>query len=82
MANINIRVDDALKRDAETVFENLGISLSAATTMFLRQVVRHNGIPFELKADPFYSVQNQSRLQQAKARMEQSGGTVHELIED
>lgn len=81
MANLNIRVDDTLKKQAETVFTDLGISLSAATTMFLKQVVRCNGIPFELRADPFYSVENQSRLLAAKERMEKTGGTVHELIE-
>lgn len=81
MANLNIRVDDTLKKQAEMVFTDLGISLSAAITMFLKQVVRHNGIPFELRTDPFYSAENQSRLLTAKERVEQNGGTVHELIE-
>lgn len=82
MANLNIRVDDTLKRQAETVLSDLGISLSTATTIFLKQVVRHNGIPFELRADPFYSAENQARLMIAKERMERSGGAVHDLIED
>ncbi len=82
MANLNIRVDDSLKKQAEMVFSELGISMSAATTMFLKQVVRCNGIPFELRADPFYSVVNQERLLAAKERMEKTGGTVHDLIED
>lgn len=81
MANLNIRVDDTLKKQAEAVFSDLGISLSAATTMFLKQVVRYNGIPFELRADPFYSAENQRRLLAAKERMEKTGGAVHELIE-
>ncbi|MBQ7233118.1 MAG: type II toxin-antitoxin system RelB/DinJ family antitoxin [Bacillales bacterium] len=80
MANLNIRIDDTLKKQVEMVCSELGISLSAATIMFFKQVVRHNGIPFELRADPFYSVENQSRLLVAKERMEQTGGTVHELI--
>lgn len=49
--------------------------------MFLKQVVRYNGIPFELRVDPFYSAENQARLLKAKERMEQTGGKVHELIE-
>ena len=81
MANLNIRVDDTLKNQAEAVFSELGLSLSAATTVFLKQVVRCNGIPFELRADPFYSAQNQKRLLTAKERMENGGGTVHELAE-
>lgn len=80
MANLNIRVDDTLKKQAETIFSDIGISLSAATTIFLKQVVRCNGIPFELKADPFYSAENQSRLIASKVRMEKEGGTVHDLI--
>lgn len=81
MANLNIRVDDILKQQAELIFSDLGISLSAATTMFLKQVVRYNGIPFELRANPFYSAENQNRLLISKERMKKNGGTIHELIE-
>lgn len=81
MANLNIRVDDTLKQQAELIFSDIGISLSAATTIFLKQVVRCNGIPFELRAGPFYSAENQARLLTSKKRMEQTGGTIHELIE-
>ena len=81
MANLNIRVDDTLKKQAEAIFSELGINLSVATNIFLKQVVRYNGIPFELRIDPFYSAQNQARLLAAKERMERTGGTVHDLIE-
>jgi DNA-damage-inducible protein J len=64
MANINIRIDDGLKKQAESIFSDLGLSISAATTVFYKQVVRYGGIPFELRAgDPFYSAENQARLQ-------------------
>lgn len=81
MASVNITVDDDLKKQAEIIFSELGINLTTATTIFLKQVVRYNGIPFELRVDPFYSEENQTRLLAAKERMEQTGGTVHELIE-
>lgn len=77
----NISVDDNLTKQAETIFSELGISLSTATTIFFKQVVRCNGIPFELRIDPFYSPENQERLLVAKERMEQTGGTVHDLLE-
>jgi DNA-damage-inducible protein J len=65
MANINIRLEDSLKENVENIFSELGLSLSAATTMFYRQVVRYGGIPFELRVrDPFYSAENEKRLQQ------------------
>lgn len=82
MASLNIRIDDTLKKQAETIFSDLGITMSAATTMFLKQVVRCNGIPFELRADPFYSSENQKRLLTAIQRMETDGGKVHDLIEE
>jgi DNA-damage-inducible protein J len=81
MANLNIRIDNTLKLQAEEILDNIGMSLSTATTIFLKQVVRYNGIPFELRADPFYSDENKTRLVKAMKRMEQTGGTVHELIE-
>lgn len=81
MTNLNIQVDDTLKQQAELIFSDLGLNFSTATTIFLKQVVRHNGIPFELRADPFYSAENQLRLLAAKDRMDKTGGTVHELIE-
>lgn len=77
----NISVDDNLTKQAETIFAELGISLSTATTIFFKQVVRCNGIPFELRIDPFYSPENQERLLVAKERMEQTGGTAHDLLE-
>jgi len=49
MANVNIRVDDAVKQQAETIFSELGLSMSAATSIFYRQVIRTGEIPFELK---------------------------------
>ena len=63
MANVNIRVDDKLKHEAENIFSALGLSMSAATNVFYKQVVRYGGIPFELRIDPFYSVENQAHLE-------------------
>lgn len=80
MANLNIRVDDALKSQAELVLSDLGLTMTAAVNVFLKQAIRCNSIPFALQADPFYSAENQRRLLIAKQRMEQKGGTVHELI--
>ena len=64
MANVNIRVDDVLKKEAEEIFSALGLSMSTATNVFFKQVVRYGGIPFELR-DPFYSFENQSRLRKS-----------------
>ena len=82
MANLNIRVDDDLKRQAEMIFSDIGLSLSAATTIFLKQVVRCNGIPFELRADPFWSESNMAHLKRGVEALNAGQGVEHELIED
>ena len=82
MANLNIRVDDTLKKQTEEILESIGMSLSTATTIFYKQVCRYKGIPFELLVDPFYSPENQTRLRAAMRRMDETDGTIHELLED
>lgn len=47
--NINVRVDSALKQEAEALFNDLGLNMSSAITMFLRSAINHDGIPFEVK---------------------------------
>lgn len=49
--NLNIRIDSDLKKQAEQIFNELGLNMSTALTVFLRQTVRSNGIPFDLQLD-------------------------------
>jgi len=51
-ANIYTRVDPIVKEQAEEILEELGIPMSNAIGMFLRQIVIHNGIPFDMKLPP------------------------------
>lgn len=48
-SNIFARVEPEIKEQAELVLEQLGIPMSNAIGLFLRQVVLQRGIPFELK---------------------------------
>ena len=47
--NLNIRTDKDVKIAAEKIFEELGLNMTTAVNIFLRQTIRENGIPFELK---------------------------------
>lgn len=49
--NLNIRVDEDLKRRAEAIFSELGLNMSTAMNIFLRYSVRYGGIPFELRIE-------------------------------
>ena len=46
---INIRVDSDVKNSAKEIFAELGMDLTTAVNIFLRQSIRDHGIPFELK---------------------------------
>jgi DNA-damage-inducible protein J len=48
-AYINARVNKKVKADAQKVFREVGVNTSDAVDMFLRQVVMHQGIPFEVR---------------------------------
>lgn len=48
-ANVYTRVDPDTKEQAEAVLTQLGISMSNAIGMFLKQVVLQRGIPFDMK---------------------------------
>ena len=50
-SNINIRIDDKLKKEAEKLFNNLGINMSSAINVFLKQSVREHKIPFEIRQE-------------------------------
>ena len=43
--NITLRVDEDLKRQADTLFAELGLSMTTAFNIFLRQSVREQQIP-------------------------------------
>ena len=49
MATINIRLDDNLKEQSEKIFEEIGLGMTAALTIYLKAVVRNKGIPFPLE---------------------------------
>ena len=48
-ANVFARVEPEIKEQAESVLDQLGIPMSNAVSMFLRQIVLQKGIPFEMK---------------------------------
>ena len=83
MAQVNIRMDDSLKEKADRLFEELGLNMTTAVNMFVRQVIRQGGIPFEIttKIDPFYSARNLKVLMQSIKEADEGKLTEHDLIE-
>ena len=48
ITNINIRVDSDVKSEAQEVFTSLGLDMTTAINIFLRQAIQRRGIPFAL----------------------------------
>lgn len=48
---VTIRLDSDTKAEAEELFADLGMSMSGAITIFLKQCVRQGGIPFEIQRE-------------------------------
>ncbi|MCI6067674.1 MAG: type II toxin-antitoxin system RelB/DinJ family antitoxin [Galactobacillus timonensis] len=83
-ANINIRMDEDLKKQFEAFCSDIGMSMTTAFCVFAKTAVRERRIPFEISAanDPFYSPNNMKRLKKSIAEMEKTGGTIHEVNPD
>ncbi len=84
MAQVNVRIDDNVKKDAEDVLDEIGMPMTTAVIIFLKTVARERRIPFEITADSFYSESNMRYLDQ---KMESyRNGTLkvseHQLKED
>ena len=57
MSQIAVRVDDKLKKEATEVFSELGLDMTTAVKLFLKQSVLTRSIPFELKLDSDYEIE-------------------------
>ena len=81
--NVNIRVDEEIKKQTESLLAEMGLNMTTAVNMFLRQVLRTGGIPFEIttRPDDFYNPVNQQKLHNAINRLENGLGVEHEIIE-
>ena len=83
-AMVNFRMDAELKQRMEETCRKMGLTLTAAFTMFAAKVTQDRRIPFEVTAepDPFYREENIARLRAAIADVKAGRNlTEHELIE-
>ena len=81
--NVNFRLDEDVKKSMEQTCSELGLSMSAAFTIFAKKVGREKRIPFEVAVDPFYS---ESNIRYPKnivrdIKEEKAHFAEHELIE-
>ena len=82
-AMVNFRMDEELKKNMEETCKKMGLTMTAAFTMFATKVTNEQRIPFEIVADPFYSETNMKRLRESIAAVESGEASLkeHDLIE-
>lgn len=80
---VNFRMDEELKKSMEQVCSDMGLTLTAAFTIFAKKVARERRIPFEVSADPFYSESNMKYLERVIADIDSGRAKMieHDLIE-
>lgn len=82
--NLSVRIDEQDKKNFEMFCEQTGMNVSVAVNMFVKAVLREQQLPFTVKADPFYSETNISRLTKSINDVKSGEATLkqHELIEE
>ena len=80
--SMSIRLDSEVKEQVQQVFSNLGMDMTTAITIFLRQVLQYQGLPFDVRLD-----ENRKLIQvltdvDQHRNMSQSFESVSNLMED
>jgi DNA-damage-inducible protein J len=83
MANINVtlRMDEQLKKQADELFSDFGLTFNAAMTMFVKQSVREQRIPFEItrNTNSIVMASNDALASVSKQLIEQNKAAYEEL---
>ena len=81
--NVNFRLDKDVKKDMEKTCDEIGISMSAAFTIFAKKMSREKRIPFEVSVDPFYSENNTKHLEKivSDVKTGKAHFAEHDLVE-
>ena len=65
MSSISIRIDTKDKSMFEDFCESVGMNVTTAFNMFVKNVIANQKLPFEVQRDPFYSEENMKYLKKA-----------------
>ncbi|MCL2078860.1 MAG: type II toxin-antitoxin system RelB/DinJ family antitoxin [Oscillospiraceae bacterium] len=60
---VTFRTEESLKKDAEILFSRIGLNMTTALNVFLRQAVTDQAIPFRLKASPLLDFSQMSETE-------------------
>ena len=81
-STLSVRVNSEDKKIFEEFCAKVGMNTSVAVNMFVKAVIREQKLPFEIKADPFYSNDNMKRLKKSIKQLDSDKGKEHEIVEE
>jgi len=84
-SNIQVRIDSKTKKQAQRTLDNLGLDMSSAVKLFLRNVVITKSIPFEIRtANGFTRAQEQKMIREAEEALKSGKNyrTAKEMHDD
>ncbi len=78
-ATTHVRMDPQIKEEAESIIKNMGLTISAAHELFYRQIIAHQGIPFELRVPTKETLQS---MEDARKGLGKKYTSVQEMLDD
>lgn len=92
--SMTIRMNKKVKQEAQEIFAALGMDMTTAINVFLRQAIYYKGFPFDVRldvlsvepsdeaaSDPFYSESNMKHLQRSIKQLEEGQVVVKTMDE-
>ena len=80
--SMSIRLDSEVKEQAQQVFNSLGIDMTTAINIFLRQAIQYQGLPFDVRLDESRKLVEVLADLDQNRNMSQSFVSVSDLMED
>ena len=80
--SMSIRLDSEVKEQAQQVFNNLGMDMTTAINIFLRQAIQYQGLPFDVRLDENRNLLEVLTDLDQNRNMSQSFESVSDLMED
>ena len=80
--SMSVRLDSEVKEQAQQVFNSLGMDMTTAINIFLRQAIQYQGLPFDVRLDESRKLVEVLADLEQNRNMSQSFGSVSDLMED
>lgn len=79
MATIQLRIDNATKKSAKIILDKIGIDMTSAIKIYLKQIVINEGIPFKLLTENGLTIQQENEILKASKEAKKGIGVTETM---